>query len=212
MQYFYHETSAQYLSEEGVKLRLGADLLDLVASRQQEEYRLFPAIPPMYPEYDVLIEKPTTGVWVKLNSEADIPEEYLASAENQAKVRNTDTTGSFYLKLWTVAPLTGAELNFRLNAKAVELIAESDKYVLEALEHNKRLHQQFVDYRAQLRDITTWGSYPTDITVPDLPPFIFDGGTVEYDENFEDALRDPVTGELLEVAMNFVGAFEETLG
>lgn len=72
--------------------------------------------------------------------------------------------------------------------QADALLAASMKQVLEAFELSKKLHADFVAYRAALRNPSTLPGYPAATVFPVFPSNIF-AGDVDLPADFEDSIN-----------------------
>lgn len=100
-----------------------------------------------------------------------------------------------WTQVWTVtaaSPAQAAAANMMYEqssqGQASALLAASMGQVLEAFELAKRLHPDFVAYRAALRNPETLPGYPAATVFPDLPTNIF-AGNVDLPADFEDSIN-----------------------
>lgn len=136
---------------------------------QLAEWNVYPVTPTPQPSYD-LIDEILTEATPEFNS-------------------------GTWAQAWTVTNATAeqseaARLRYEeaSSDRADELLAASMKQVLEAFELSKKLHADFVAYRAALRNPSTLPGYPAATVFPDLPTNIF-AGDVDLPADFENSIN-----------------------
>jgi hypothetical protein len=70
---------------------------------------------------------------------------------------------------FSVEPLPTVQAENAIKSERNRLLSESDWVVTKALETQTAVHQDWLEYRQQLRDVTNQANYPFDVQWPNKP-------------------------------------------